>query len=579
MICNIPAEKHEGILADVPVFTQEQEWAIAHSFTQYLFYEPLNEQDPYELGYGVKGKRFYCTACRTAFGVSNKHEGPEKKLLKLQHKQETICPHCGEKVTALCKGKFRGGSSLQESRPVVVFRNTNQGLYAVAAWAFTSFESPYGYGVNEEPTLVINKQAIYFFRANERVMFKNQGGYWFCGGYIPPKFEARKNVVEPFAARGAQGWSPGYDGRYYIFGTDELGDSCLKYNGFADYEGMPSLYDGMNVGRMMTYLGEYSGRPALEMVSRLEMRDIVYDLIYHRKTNGKTINWNAKTVQGFLKLTKQETNEYLRKGGTVEDLAEYQKAKRAGEKTSIGESIEQTQVFGGTEAKKSAGELCRKHGVSLHTLVVYLQKQSTKAKIPTPRLLRLWRDYLEAAKAIGFDLSVETVLMPRMLQDAHDTAVSQRLYLENAEKRNGYIKKRYKKLCRKYEFELNGWRIIVPKDEVEIIAEGKNLQHCVGGYAERHMEGRTTILFLRKVDAPGVSLYTVEVRENSIVQAHGYLNERKDAAGYQVPSPFTACGDFLKTWMDWVKEGSPRTPQGRPIVTHKPQKTTAEKTA
>ena len=280
-----------------------------------------------------------------------------------------------------------------------------------------------------------------------------------------------------------------------------------------------------------------------------------------------------------MRLNKQEANEYLRTGGTVADLAEYHAAKRAGEKVSLGESIEQMQALGGTKAKEQAKSTCKAYGIELHTLLLYLRRQSEKAGIPIPRTLKLWRDYLEAAKAIGFDLTVETVLLPRSLQDAHDTAVSQRRYSENAEKREKYRKKRYKKLCRKYEFELDGWRIIVPKDEVEIIAEGKNLQHCVGGYAERHMEGHTTILFLRKADAPNTSLYTVEVHDNSIIQAHGYLNEKKDASGYQVQSPFTVCGAFLSTWMEWVKQGSQRTPQGRPIVTRKPLKTAEEKTA
>ena len=49
----------------------------------------------------------------------------------------------------------------------------------------------------------------------------------------------------------------------------------------------------------------------------------------------------------------------------------------------------------------------------------------------------------------------------------------------------------------KYEFELDGLRIVFPMTAAAIRREGKLLRHCVGGYADRHMKGVVTILFLR----------------------------------------------------------------------------------
>ncbi len=51
------------------------------------------------------------------------------------------------------------------------------------------------------------------------------------------------------------------------------------------------------------------------------------------------------------------------------------------------------------------------------------------------------------------------------------------------------------------------------------------MNHCVGGYAERHAKGKLTILFLRTADKPDVPYYTMEVStDGRIVQCRGFKN-------------------------------------------------------
>ena len=65
--------------------------------------------------------------------------------------------------------------------------------------------------------------------------------------------------------------------------------------------------------------------------------------------------------------------------------------------------------------------------------------------------------------------------------------------------------------------------------EAEIMNEGQMLHHCVGGYATRHLERGTTILFLRANETPDKSYYTIEVRNidtcPNVVQIHGFGNK------------------------------------------------------
>lgn len=98
------------------------------------------------------------------------------------------------------------------------------------------------------------------------------------------------------------------------------------------------------------------------------------------------------------------------------------------------------------------------------------------------------------------------------------------------------------------------------------MAEGKALKHCVGGYADRHIEGLVTILFLRDKRRPGRPLVTIEMCGNSIVQIHGWDDER--TACKENPkriSPRKIYEEFLDEWLDWLAAGSKRK-KGLPVI-------------
>ena len=115
------------------------------------------------------------------------------------------------------------------------------------------------------------------------------------------------------------------------------------------------------------------------------------------------------------------------------------------------------------------------------------------------------------------------------------------------------------KRAEKYNFEMDDYFIRVAENAEEIRLEGKTLEHCVGGYAERHMAGKTTILFLRRKSAPEASLYTIEMDGNRLCQIHGFRNERGGA-----PAPKKTMEWMLKPWLAWLKKGSPRDRDGTP---------------
>ena len=94
----------------------------------------------------------------------------------------------------------------------------------------------------------------------------------------------------------------------------------------------------------------------------------------------------------------------------------------------------------------------------------------------------------------------------------------------------------------------------------DIIREGKELKHCVGGYAARHADGKLVILFLRDKRHPARPLMTIEMQGKTIRQIHGFRN---DANAKQ--SPREKYAEILDPWLSWIESGSKRDKKGKPV--------------
>ena len=94
-------------------------------------------------------------------------------------------------------------------------------------------------------------------------------------------------------------------------------------------------------------------------------------------------------------------------------------------------------------------------------------------------------------------------------------------------------------------FESEEYLIKLPEKLSDIVDEGVELLHCVGGmhYLDRHIQKKSLILFVRKVETPDEPLYTVECQNGRIIQCRGYDNGR-------VPKEVH---DFLDVWVDTFK--------------------------
>ena len=78
----------------------------------------------------------------------------------------------------------------------------------------------------------------------------------------------------------------------------------------------------------------------------------------------------------------------------------------------------------------------------------------------------------------------------------------------------------------------------------ELVHEGKQLKHCVGGYGADHCKGKS-IFFVRHSMWPDTPWYTLQVnlQTGAKLQLHGYHNELD---GQKIPQEVK---DFVEYWL------------------------------
>lgn len=130
--------------------------------------------------------------------------------------------------------------------------------------------------------------------------------------------------------------------------------------------------------------------------------------------------------------------------------------------------------------------------------------------------LELLKDYYEMANRIGREVK----RYPKYLRSMHDIITAN----YNAYKKE-YDEQFFYKLRRpELEFEGKEYCTVIPSSSKDIIQEGTDLNHCVGSYVDKILAKKTYIFFLRKTKLKEQSLITLELKDDTIMQAKGAYN-------------------------------------------------------
>ena len=286
--------------------------------------------------------------------------------------------------------------------------------------------------------------------------------------------------------------------------------------------------------RRVNVLMAYVNNPALEMYHKMKMTKLVKMLVWREGILG-SVNRRKTTVEGQLRLKNRQNIKRLKeaKGDT-----EWLEILQYVEKNSCKWNTEQEGWI-----KYNWG---LDHGKMLDVFLKYMTVQKLMNRVKKYReqtnfysdryVLREYRDYLKMREELGYDMKNEVFLYPRNLHEKHQEMVEEVNKIKDekliVEKKKEFfrIEKRYSSLCRKYQAVTAGYLIRPAKDAGEIIMEGRTLHHCVGRdmYLKKHNDGKSTILFLRKVGKPEEPYITIEIAGTKINQWYGINNTKPD---------------------------------------------------
>ena len=489
------------------------------------------------------------------------------------------CPFCGEMVIVKELGRSGGRDNLSRYRRAVVLRWYRGALWARAYDCGKRYSRDKGYSLTGEPESKL--VGVYRFRPGlvEATTRGWYGNYPFLSVVQQdgPLTKGRWRIHGPFNANAEYGI--GYD----VIGLSEIEKSPFRYCMAAEAE--------KKTAKFLEFLTACCFYPRqIEMLMKAGMSEVVRDLVERGVKHTAVIDWDDP--KKAFKLDRQDVKFFLTTNRNIQLLELYKRLKGRVPLTEC-----ELWMSSGLDIQKTF-RAARKWNIPPEKLIRYLAGKVGCARYGGMTSIcaarRFWEDYVNAAEAMGYPLHRENILLPKDLGAAHDEATKKhqvRLERERAARRLEWERRqkaeqaehdrqvrlaeekydeRRKKLEKKYGFAMDSYAIRAPLGKDEILAEARKLQHCVGGYADRHIQGKTTILFMRRVKNLDEPWLTIEMTGNELIQIHGYKNEGiHTAKGRFAPDPREVYRDFLDTWLEWLEKGSKRDKKGNPRLPRK----------
>lgn len=545
------------LLEHWPTITEQDIQAINAQFKNYLFYRKKRE--------GSRKTRYelHCSACGKSEtkhsvhlyvpGIDVLELGEEEAFLRfidgLEHKQNTVCPFCGRRSMAINLSKAGQRKGLKEHHSMMLLHTRGRELYADYLLVWKNYEN----SLTAMPEY--NPLAGYHFRQGQVTQIRH-GWKQYYFSYERNRLGKKKQVNE--------------GGRYLIIHPNAvLENPFYRYCGYFQHwnQSFSRYYEGF-----ISYLTVYSIYPRqLEMLVKTGMKELVTDMVNFRMKHAMAFKWEETNPQKAFDLTKQDLAWVLehKPPMAVLKIRKYVK-KHFGLLWSFPFCLDFFYLWGQDfDVVMSVFRFLSKYHLPIKKFLSYADKIVADSEenfheenfLSYCTVFELYQDYIDAIYQLGYCMEHSKLLWPDDLCVAHDKAAA-----ELEEKQGTGIGQAldWKTRKQKYEFQWGDYSILFPTKAAAIKREGKLLSHCVGGYAERHMKGISTILFLRRTEKIRAPYVTIEMDGNKIKQIHGYQNDVSTGINQR-----EANREFLELWLEWLRKGSQRDEQGNPVLPKK----------
>lgn len=553
-------EDEKRILDAWPTLTKEDMARLNGLFPRYLFWRREKRDG------GVLW-RVACSGCGQSMELAEPRRietpGEREFLESLSHKKPGRCPMCGADVTMISLSKAKSRKTLYACRRALLLHSRDGILYADALYLWK------GYETEQDLTAAPRYNACQRYRIQSGEVMQADYQLGESGKpvitYERGTLGKKKNAQEPFKS-GTINWychEP-----YVIINPEALDDTAYRYCAyFTHWNQMEESRD------FISYLTAYSFYPRqVEMMVKAGLKRPLDDLMWARRKNAEIMDWNEPDIRKALRLDKREIREFLADCKEIECLPIYRRLKEAGLALDFRTLHRIYQRYGVIWLKRCA-EYMSRYSLTWARLENYLDREQRATPYSHTVIMEEWCDYIHAAEELGLDLRNDVYLLPRGLQRRHDertAAIAAARAVEEEKEREAAREKervRYESLTKRYAFSDERWMIRPPVSAAEVVDEGRKLLHCVGGYAERYVNGSVVILFLRDKSAPSVPLITIEMSGDEIAQIHGYDNERTPCPENELQrDPRELYRDLLEPWLLWLNAGSRRDGDGNPVI-------------
>ena len=460
----------------------------------------------YDGNSAVRMRSAVCTEC-------GKHMVIDSKAVRLRIGEWGECPCCGSPVMMRTFKRWHSHESAFEN--AAIFQKLEGGM--ILARVFRCRYTFKKEGDNEVPgTIRISREE----GTRELARVFMDGYKWQCYEYAEYK------------QSGKTCWCPD-------MGVTNTNHAIVCTKGLREtLAGTPYRYSGLEAFQdnepfvelpIFSYLRAYEKLPELEMVAKAGLVRLAAEV-------SDSYYCNRNYIDELKKMDKQQLQIMRRTNGGCGMVYLLRDIKTFRVRMSEAEIEDYADTFG------TSTKLIRRlmdMNIRPHKFTKWAKKQAGSRSHGDARREKMrnlyhdWDDYIEWCRELRYDIKDMYVVMPPDFKKAHD-----RVMAEVQSARDERMRKQKEKTARelkKMMDELKGmdplqlrskkFMIVLPSSVSDLKKEGTTLHHCVATYADRVAKGETLILFIRQISEPDTPFYTMEWRDNRVIQCRGSHNK------------------------------------------------------
>lgn len=337
----------------------------------------------------------------------------------------------------------------------------------------------------------------------QRYVFAKDGCCRY-GSETGTRWTIRHEFREPVFCSCSYGYT--FDNTYSVINIEAIKQSCMKYSHAEKYRN--SL--------LMEYMKLYCKHPNVEYLVKSGYWPLIGETVTGywggRKilTTDPHINWKSNNLLKMLGLNRAEFKLLKGSEGIYSD---YVRWREKYPKYKPDELLSLAKVFGWEFG--TCSRFTEITGIRPPRLAGYLKYHQIRTHD--------YSDYLDQCRILKYNLHDTAICMPRNFHTMHARLSAIIKYKQDEASRKQFADNINDR--KRLEYSRGDLFIRQPESMDEIDAEGAALNHCVGGYAERHAKGVLHILFIRRADKPDVPYYTMELDiHGNIRQVRGRKN-------------------------------------------------------